>query len=119
MQPNTPGGRSTASTSGSRRLALIAIAIVVAIYAVQGGEYGTFDLFRQRDRRTVLRARIDTLQRQVDSLTRLAHAIQTDPAVQERIAREEFGMVRGSKELLYRFAAPKSGVKAQGTGTRN
>ena len=26
-----------------------------------------------------------------------------DPALQERIAREEFGMVRGNKELLYRF----------------
>jgi cell division protein FtsB len=75
---------------------------------VQGGEYGTFDLVRQRTRRASLRARIDTLQRQVDSLTRLAHAIQTDPAVQERIAREEFGMVRGNKELLYRFAPPRA-----------
>jgi hypothetical protein len=28
--------------------------------------------------------------------------------VQERIAREEFGMVRGNKELLYRFAPQKS-----------
>ena len=75
---------------------------------MQGGEYGTFDLVRQRSRRVALRAHIDTLQRQVDSLTRLAHSIQTDPAVQERIAREEFGMVRGSKELLYRFAPQKS-----------
>ena len=47
---------------------------------------------------------MDTLRHQVDSLTRLAHAIASDPAMQERIAREEFGMVRGSKELLYRFA---------------
>ena len=31
-------------------------------------------------------------------------AILTDPATQERIAREVFGMVRGDKELLYRFA---------------
>jgi cell division protein FtsB len=71
---------------------------------VQGGEYGTLDLWRQRQHRSALRARIDTLRHQVDSLTRLVHAIQTDPATQERIAREEFGMVRGSKELLYRFA---------------
>jgi hypothetical protein len=27
--------------------------------------------------------------------------------VQERIAREEFGMVRGDKEILYRFAEPE------------
>jgi hypothetical protein len=31
-----------------------------------------------------------------------------DPRVQERIAREKFGMVRG-RELLYRFAEPDSG----------
>jgi cell division protein FtsB len=35
-------------------------------------------------------------------------AILTDPAVQERIAREEFGMVRGDKELLYRFTTADS-----------
>ena len=26
-----------------------------------------------------------------------------DPAIQERIARENFGMVRGTREILYRF----------------
>jgi hypothetical protein len=29
--------------------------------------------------------------------------VKTDSATQERIAREEFGMVRGDKEILYRF----------------
>jgi hypothetical protein len=38
--------------------------------------------------------------------------VETDPKLQERIAREEFGMVRGSKELLYRFAEPDSGAAA-------
>jgi cell division protein FtsB len=84
----------------------VVAAIAVAAFAVQGGEYGTADLLRQRARRATLLARIDTLRRQVDSLSRLVHAIQTDPTVQERTAREEFGMVRGNKELLYRFAAP-------------
>ena len=55
-------------------------------------------------RRQALLARIDSLQRVVDSLGRQKHAIETDPGVQERIAREEFGMVRGEKEMLYRFA---------------
>jgi len=77
------------------------------VFAVQGGEYGTFDLFQQRGRRVALNAEIDSLQHQVDSLSRLVHAIETDPAVQERIAREEFGMVRGRKELLYRLAPGK------------
>lgn len=78
--------------------------LVVAAFAVQGGEYGTTDLLAQRTRRASLNRAIDSLERVVDSLTKRKRAIAIDPAVQERIAREEFGMVRGSKELLYRFA---------------
>jgi cell division protein FtsB len=92
-----------------RRLLVIAAVIVVLVFAVQGGEYGTSDLLRQRARRQALVARLDTLQRQVDSLTRRKVALQNDAALQERIAREEFGMVRGRKEILYRFADPDSG----------
>lgn len=87
-----------------KRLAILAAVAAALVFAIQGGEYGTTDLFRQRLRRAALLARIDSLQRAVDSLNREKRAIQTDPAVQERIAREEFGMVRGEKEMLYRFA---------------
>jgi cell division protein FtsB len=83
--------------------------ILVLVYAIQGGEYSTTDLIRQRAKARALRTEIVSLHRSVDSLQALAHAIATDPAVQERIAREEFGMVSGHKELLYRFAAPDSG----------
>lgn len=81
-----------------------AVVIVGAIFfGLQGGEYSTRDLFRQRARKQRLEVSVDSLQRQVDSLKLFKRAIETDPAVQERIAREEFGMVRGDKELLYRF----------------
>jgi cell division protein FtsB len=82
-------------------------ALVVLLYAIEGGEYGTSDLIHLRARHHALVARIDSLHHRIDSLSALAHAIETDPAVQERIAREEFGMVRGQKELLYRFAPAK------------
>ena len=78
------------------------------LYAVQGGEYSTTDLLRQRSKTSALRAEIAMLHRAVDSLKTLEHAVATDPAVQERIAREEFGMVSGHKERIYRFAAPDS-----------
>ena len=87
-----------------KRLLVVAVVIAALAFAIQGGEYGTTDLFKQRARRQTLLARIDSLQRSVDSLTRQKRAIETDPALQERIAREEFGMVRGEKEMLYRFA---------------
>jgi cell division protein FtsB len=83
---------------------LAALALGVGYFAVQGGEYGTTDLLRQRGRLAVLQHEVDSLQRQVDSLSRWKRAIETDPLVQERLAREEFGMVKGDKEMLYRFA---------------
>ena len=81
-----------------------AVGLAVAYFALQGGEYGTTDLARQRTRLAVLQHEVDSLQQQVDSLTRWKLAIETDPLVQERLAREEFGMVKGDKEILYRFA---------------
>ena len=75
-------------------------------FAIEGGEYGTSDLVKQRARKRRLVVRIDSLQREVDSLSRYKRLVETDSATQERIAREEFGMVRGGKELLYRFAEP-------------
>ena len=85
---------------------LAAVVVGAVVFAIQGGEYGTWDLVRQRSKRERLAARIDSLTRIVDSLEQRKRAIRTDPAVQERIAREEFGMVKGDKELLYRFAEP-------------
>ena len=87
-----------------KRLVVLLLVAGALAFAIQGGEYGTTDLFKQRARRQNLLARLDSLQHAVDSLTRQKRAIETDPAVQERIAREEFGMVRGEKEMLYRFA---------------
>ena len=58
-----------------------------------------------------MRASMDSLRREIDSLAKVKKAVLADPAVQERIAREEFGMVRGNKEILYRFAEPDSARK--------
>ena len=97
--------KKTSRFAVGRIVAVIAVAAAV-VFAVQGGEYGTFDLFQQHARKQRLLAQIDTLERQIDSLERVKKAVQTDPATQERIAREQFGMVRGDKEILYRFADP-------------
>lgn len=87
----------------AKKALLIAGALGVAYFAVEGGEYGTSDLIRQRMRRTRLQSEIDSLQRQIDSLDRYRKKILTDPVLQERIAREQFGMVKGDKEIVYRF----------------
>jgi cell division protein FtsB len=103
----TPTGRAQRQRKPARtgrRLLLAAGALGVLYFAIEGGEYGTSDLVRQRTRRVKLKTAIDTLGRQVDSLKRYKSALATDVRLQERIAREEFGMVRGDKEILYRFA---------------
>jgi cell division protein FtsB len=109
--------RSRGSVKGGDALKrFVAVAVIVAAlaFAVQGGEFGTTDLVRQKQRRARLVATIDSLQRGVDSLKRYKQRLQTDPALQERIAREEFGMVRGNKELLYRFAEPRGDSAGSG-----
>ena len=94
-----------------RRSIWIVIGAIVLVYALQGGEYSTTALLSQRARAKRMRAGMDSLRHEIDSLARVKTAVQADPAVQERIAREEFGMVRGNKEILYRFAEPDSARK--------
>ena len=96
---------------GVRRLLVAAGLLAALIFAIEGGEYGTRDLMRQKQRRARLALAIDSAQHVVDSLKRYKKRLETDPALQERIAREEFGLVRGDKELLYRIAEPDSGKR--------
>jgi cell division protein FtsB len=85
----------------------LVVGSVALWFAIQGGEYGTLDLYRQHRARVQLEREIDSLVHAVDSLRRFKQSVMNDPKTQERIAREEFGMVRG-KELLYRIAEPSS-----------
>ena len=61
---------------------------------------------------------VDSLSREVDSLKKYKQAVLTDPITQEKIAREEFGMVRGNKEILYRYTEPDSGSRKPGNDSR-
>lgn len=85
-----------------------AILIGAPYFALQGGEYSTLDIWRQHRQIAELTARADSLTRVVDSLRREERLVRTDTATQVRIAREEFGLVRGPGEILYRFI-PDSG----------
>jgi len=87
-----------------RRARLIGIAAVVVLagLAFQAGEYGMLDWLKLRSQLAEERRAVRDLEHQLDSLQRLAHALETDPAAQERAAREQFGMIRKG-ELLYRL----------------
>ena len=86
-----------------RRLVWGAAILSVLWFAVEGGEYGSSDLFTQRDRRAELASELEELRDSVEALKAELKAVSTDPARLERLAREQYGMVRGDKEILYRF----------------
>ena len=108
-----PRTKSLITARRLRATVKLVLVVVVVLFAVEGGEYGTSDLLKQRSRERQLRAEIDSLSRVVDSLGRYKRRVETDPKLQERIAREEFGFVRGNKELLYRFADPDTAKPAE------
>ena len=81
----------------------LAGAVVVGglAFGYSGGEYSTGDLRTLRDNVAAERAAATLLQIEIDSLRRGADALETDPAAQERAARERFGMLRPG-EMMYR-----------------
>jgi cell division protein FtsB len=79
-----------------------AAGVVLAGVAFQAGEYSTLDWLKLRRQAALERAAVRTLELELDSLQRLARGLETDPAAQERAAREQFGMIRRG-ELLYRL----------------
>ncbi len=76
-------------------------ALAVLVYAIEGGEYGTSDLLTQRERKDALAQNVELLAADVDALRAELNAVTSDPVRLERMAREEWGMVRGEKEVLY------------------
>jgi len=89
------------------RWAALAVLVAAVVFALQGGEYSTRDLFKLERQVSLETAEVARLQGVVDSLTRAAVAIERDPRVQERVARESFGMIRKG-EFLYKLVRPDS-----------
>jgi len=87
------------------RLAAIGGGVVLVFVAALAGEYSTLDWLKLRGQLAVERDTVRALQTAVDSLRRVVNALERDPATQERVAREQFGMIRDG-EILYRIVPP-------------
>jgi len=93
----------------NKKQALVGLVVAgMAAFAVEGGEYGTLDLLRLKSQVRREQASIVRLRFEVDSLTRVEKALTTDPATEEKVAREVYGMIRPG-EILYQVVAPDSG----------
>ena len=85
--------------TGKRLLGLVML-LAALLFALLGGEYSTPQWRGLRRSELAERAAVAQLQREVDSLARLKKLVLTDPATQERIAREQYGMLRkGEREI--------------------
>ncbi len=90
-----------------RWVALVILVLALG-FGVMGGEYSILDVRKLRQVAAVERDSVAVLERVVDSLDRELKAILTDPAVQERIAREQWGMLREG-EFVYRVQREEAG----------
>lgn len=80
--------------------------VLLVLVAVLAGEYSTIDWLKLRQQLGTERDSVSSLRMQVDSLARIARALENDPATQERAAREQFGLIRNG-EILYRIVSDR------------
>ena len=83
-------------------------ALAALLFMLYFGVQGTTDVLALRRQESSEQAQVERLRHVVDSLEHEATAIERDLRVQERVARERFGMIRRG-ELLYRLVPADSG----------
>jgi len=86
----------------ARRAVIGVVLLLAATFALLGGTYTTFDVFRLRSEVASEHEAIIQLKVAIDSLDKVAQSLERDPRTQERMARDQFGMIREG-EYLYRI----------------
>lgn len=75
---------------------------LAAYFALFGGEYSVFEVRRARADRDAARDSLERLREENTALQARVDSLEADSATLERIAREQFGMIRDG-EVLYRL----------------
>ena len=83
----------------------LVVLLLAAFFARQGGIFSAADLRALEQKEIASKLQAAKLQQEVDSLALFADSLEHDPAVQERVARESFGMLRPG-ELIFTISAP-------------
>ena len=94
------------------RLVVPGLFVAAVYFAVFGGETSLFELRNSRQQVAVEETRLAEVTARIDSLAAWADSLENDPATIERVAREEFGMIRDG-ETLYRFADAEPGTERE------
>ena len=90
-----------------KRLVLPTLLGLAVYYAMFGGEYSLLELRQARSEIQAQEVELSLLRAEVEQLRARADSLENDPATLERIAREQFGMIRDG-EVLYRAGEPEA-----------
>ncbi len=85
---------------------MLGLVVAALVFALQAGEYSTPQWLSMRTREQEVGAEVAALMREVDSLARFRKLVETDPVTQERIAREQYGMLRQG-EIEFTLVQPE------------
>ena len=94
--------KRTASIKKYVGLVLLAGVVLVLVYVFLFGDYGVYRIWKQRQEIAQLERRIEELRLQKEELDRQIHFLKSDPQYIEKIAREEYGLVKEG-EILYKM----------------
>jgi len=86
----------------------LGVLVLAILFAFRGGMFTAGDARALAKKEEVLTAELRVLRRQVDSLRAFADSLENSPVVQERVAREEWGVIRPG-ELSIRLVRGDSG----------
>ncbi len=90
---------------------------IAGYFAVFGGEYSWLDVRRLERVRVKEDSAVRATQGVVKALRARADSLEHDSAMIERLAREQYGLIRPG-ERLYRFAGGADSTRAPGDSTR-
>lgn len=82
-----------------RWLALVVL-LAAAVFAWNGGVHSQTEYQEMRRKEGAILRRMDSLRVMVDSLRLFHDSLTTSPVVQERLAREQLGMIRPGEILI-------------------
>ncbi|PYN96292.1 MAG: hypothetical protein DMD91_22160 [Candidatus Rokuibacteriota bacterium] len=90
-----------------RRLALVAATVVVATLLAAWGTSGALRIRAIRHEITAAERDIEALRAKATALTQTIDRLRNDPAYIEKLAREEYGLVREGETVLKFPSRPK------------
>ena len=87
--------------------------VLFLVYIFLFGDYGAYRIWEQKREIEQLEKTIEVLRLKQERLKREIDLLQNDPEYVEKIAREEYGMVRKG-EIIYRIVTSPEGEGGEG-----